>query len=166
MQRGIRWVAAHAADYGVDPNKLAMLGVSAGGHLAIMAGQIGTTVDGTGQTIDDPNPPASVRAVAAWSPPTKLSGLTTPTDADAPPDCTDNKACTEFWRLPLVSSFIGCSIEKCPKDYDAASPYYRINAGRGPGLVLQRHRRAGPAHPGPGARPGHARSPASTTTSR
>jgi acetyl esterase/lipase len=132
VQRSIRWVGAHAADYGVDANKLALLGVSAGGHLAILAGQIGTAVDGTGQTIDDPDPAAHVRAVAAWSPPTKLSGLTTPADADAPPDCANNKACTEFWRLPLVSSFIGCSIEKCPKDYDTASPLYRITQDEAP----------------------------------
>jgi len=127
VQRAVRWVGAHASEYGGDASKLAMLGVSAGGHLAIMAGEIGTAVDGTGATIADDNPAVQIKAVAAWSPPTKLSGLTTPSDADAPPDCTDNKACTEFWRLPLVKSFIGCSIEDCPKDYDAASPVYRVN---------------------------------------
>jgi len=132
VQRSIRWVAAHATEYGADPSKLALLGVSAGGHLAIMAGQLGTAVDGTGETIDDDYPAVRVKAVAAWSPPTKLSGLTTPADADAPPDCGSNKACLEFWRLPLVKSFIGCTIEACPKDYDQASPLYRITADEAP----------------------------------
>jgi len=133
VQRGIRWVAAHASDYGADATKLAVLGISAGGHLAIMAGEIGTTVDGTGQTItDDADPAVRIRAVAAWSPPTKLSGLTTPADADAPPDCGSNKACTDFWRIPLVKAFIGCSVESCPKDYDAASPVDRVSPDGAP----------------------------------
>ncbi|HEY3755787.1 MAG TPA: alpha/beta hydrolase [Opitutaceae bacterium] len=33
----IRWVKAHAAEYGVDPHRLALVGESAGGHLVEMA---------------------------------------------------------------------------------------------------------------------------------
>ena len=36
-QRAIRWVRAHAADYGIDPNRIGMIGFSAGGHLTAMA---------------------------------------------------------------------------------------------------------------------------------
>ncbi len=36
-QRAIRWVRAHAADYGVDPHRIGMIGFSAGGHLTAMA---------------------------------------------------------------------------------------------------------------------------------
>lgn len=36
-QRAIRWVRAHAADYGVNPERIGMIGFSAGGHLAAMA---------------------------------------------------------------------------------------------------------------------------------
>ncbi len=39
------------------------------------------------QVLDDDNPPVAVKAVAAWSPPTQLAGLTTPSDGDTPPDC-------------------------------------------------------------------------------
>jgi acetyl esterase/lipase len=132
VQRGVRWVGAHATDYGADPTKLAMLGVSAGGHLAIMTAEVGTEVDGTGEPISDDDPPVKVRAVAAWSPPTKLSGLTTPADADTPPDCKGNKACAEFWRIPLVKQFIGCAIEDCPRDYDQASPVDRVDPNSPP----------------------------------
>lgn len=37
VQRAIRWVRAHAADYDLDPNRIAVMGFSAGGHLASMA---------------------------------------------------------------------------------------------------------------------------------
>jgi acetyl esterase/lipase len=36
-QRAIRWVRAHADDYGIDPNRIGMIGFSAGGHLTAMA---------------------------------------------------------------------------------------------------------------------------------
>jgi acetyl esterase/lipase len=33
-QRAVRWVRAHAADYGFDPKRIGIIGFSAGGHLA------------------------------------------------------------------------------------------------------------------------------------
>ena len=36
-QRAIAWVRAHAAEYGVDPEKIGIIGFSAGGHLASSA---------------------------------------------------------------------------------------------------------------------------------
>ena len=35
--RAIRWVRCHAAEYGVDPNQIGIIGFSAGGHLASTA---------------------------------------------------------------------------------------------------------------------------------
>ncbi|MGH7940178.1 MAG: alpha/beta hydrolase [Limisphaerales bacterium] len=37
VERAIRWVRAHAAEYGIDPNRVGIMGSSAGGHLASMA---------------------------------------------------------------------------------------------------------------------------------
>ena len=48
-QRAMRWVRAHAAQYGFNPNRVGMMGFSAGGHLT-------STV---GTHFDDGNPSAS-----------------------------------------------------------------------------------------------------------
>jgi acetyl esterase/lipase len=37
VQRAVRWVRAHAAEYGLNPNRIGVLGFSAGGHVASMA---------------------------------------------------------------------------------------------------------------------------------
>lgn len=37
-RRAVRWVRHHAAEYGIDPNRVGMLGFSAGGHATAMAG--------------------------------------------------------------------------------------------------------------------------------
>jgi acetyl esterase/lipase len=127
VQRGVRWVGANASTYGADPQKLTVMGFSAGGHLAAMVGAIGTAIDGTGGPLSDPNPPVKVVAVAAWSPPSRLAGLV-PVEGGDPPDCADNKQCAQFWRLPLVKNFLGCLPDACPDKYTQASSNTRVTA--------------------------------------
>ena len=59
VQTAIRWVKAHAAEYKGDPNHIALLGYSAGGHLVTLAGTHAT-------------PDTRVQAVATFAPPTDL----------------------------------------------------------------------------------------------
>jgi len=37
VRHGLRWVRAHAGELGIDPERIALLGVSAGAHLAVLA---------------------------------------------------------------------------------------------------------------------------------
>ena len=59
VQTAIRWVKKHAPKYKGDPNHIALLGYSAGGHLVTLAGT---------RAEED----TRVRAVAAFAPPTDL----------------------------------------------------------------------------------------------
>ncbi len=50
-QRAVRYVRYHAAEYGISPNRIGMLGFSAGGHLASATG---TRFDAGNPAADDP----------------------------------------------------------------------------------------------------------------
>jgi acetyl esterase/lipase len=63
LRKGIRWVRAHSAEYGIDPNNLAITGGSAGGHLAALT-VISTPPDAAGK-LDEP-----FKAVGVFFPPT------------------------------------------------------------------------------------------------
>jgi acetyl esterase/lipase len=70
VRRAVRHVRAHASQWDVDPQRLGVLGMSAGGHLALM---LGTTGDDGGAG-DDPvlRTASRVAAVVALVPPTDL----------------------------------------------------------------------------------------------
>jgi acetyl esterase/lipase len=69
IHHAIRFIRVHAAEYGVDPNRLGISGGSAGGHLSLM---IGTTGGPGKEGAPDPIDRASsaVQAVACFYPPT------------------------------------------------------------------------------------------------
>jgi acetyl esterase/lipase len=69
LNEGIRWVKGHADDYKVDPNRLGLMGASAGGHLACLAAV--TATHGKPES-GDTNATAGtdVKAVAVFFPPT------------------------------------------------------------------------------------------------
>jgi acetyl esterase/lipase len=58
VQTAVRFVHAHAADYGIDTNRVGVTGISTGGHLALMIAG---------------SPDSPVNAVAAIAPPTDLA---------------------------------------------------------------------------------------------
>ncbi|NLS97093.1 MAG: alpha/beta hydrolase [Planctomycetaceae bacterium] len=45
VRRAVRFIRAHAADYGVDPERLGVFGMSAGGHLSMMLATTGDEGD-------------------------------------------------------------------------------------------------------------------------
>jgi acetyl esterase/lipase len=59
VRAAVAWMRVHAPDLDVDPDRIALVGGSAGGNLVLLAGTTG----------------APVRGVVAWSPPTDLTSL-------------------------------------------------------------------------------------------
>jgi len=71
VRSAVRFVRKHASQWGVDPARLGVMGMSAGGHLALMLGTTGA--DGTGTATDNLDDQSSrVAAVVALVPPTDL----------------------------------------------------------------------------------------------
>jgi acetyl esterase/lipase len=78
-QRAVRYVRYHAALYGIDPNRIGVIGHSSGGHLASMLG----VLDGDGDP-EDLNPinqeSSKVQAVVALAGAGDLTAFATGTD--------------------------------------------------------------------------------------
>jgi len=69
MHRSIRFIRHHAADYGIDPERIAIVGGSAGGHLALMMGTAGKEGDARAKDPVD-RESSRVQAVGCFFPPT------------------------------------------------------------------------------------------------
>jgi len=69
MNRAVRFIRYHAADYAIDPDRIGITGGSAGGHLSLMQGTAG---DKGNPAAQDPIDKTSsrVQAVACFFPPT------------------------------------------------------------------------------------------------
>jgi len=69
LNRAVRFIRFHAADYKIDPNRIGVTGASAGGHLSLM---LGTAGDAGNPDSKDPVERVSsrVQAVACFFPPT------------------------------------------------------------------------------------------------
>jgi acetyl esterase/lipase len=69
LNRAVRFIRFHAADYGVDPDALGITGGSAGGHLSLMQGTAGDAGDPKAKDPID-RVSSRVQAVACFYPPT------------------------------------------------------------------------------------------------
>lgn len=67
LNQGILWVKKHSKEYGIDPDRLGMMGASAGGHLALLATVTAADADPMSKKAD-----TRVKAVGVFFPPTDL----------------------------------------------------------------------------------------------
>lgn len=123
----ISWVKSHAAEYRVDPERLALFGRSAGGQLALLAAY--TPNDQTLQAGSSSSACAAkdtrVRAVISFYGPTDLAW-----DYTHPgrPDVIDTPR--------VLENFLGGSPANVPEVYAAASPIEHVSAQSPPTLFL------------------------------
>jgi acetyl esterase len=95
VHRAVEWVRANAATYNVDASSVGVLGGSAGGNLAAMAGTTDdATLYGAGKA----------DAVAVWSP--DLLAIDPPTTTDIRYIGCDMTACPDEWREAIPTSHV------------------------------------------------------------
>jgi acetyl esterase/lipase len=70
----IRWLRAHAAETGIDPNHIGVWGASAGGHLAALLGTTGDVREF--DQGENPGVSSGVQAVCDWYGPTDFAQIT------------------------------------------------------------------------------------------
>lgn len=114
----VRFLRAHAGDYGIDPERIGAIGFSAGAHLSMMLGTLDAEdgMEGDGGWADQPS---KVQAVVSFFGPTEFR--------------------TEFpaETSRLVSDFLGGGPEEKPAAYQLASPIAHVNRGDAPMMLFQ-----------------------------
>ena len=116
VQRAVRWVRANAPTYGVDPERVAAYGVSAGGGLAAHLG-VRETRDNA-----DPELARYSSRVAC------VVDLAGPTDGTIP---TSNPGDLEF-----AAAFLGGTFAEIPDVYRDASPLSHVDNETAPFLIV------------------------------
>lgn len=116
------WVRQHAARLGVDPERIALLGMSAGGHLALLAAY---TAREAAPPPGCPVPPTGVAAVAALYPVTDPAAI-----AGAP-----HPGFASVVGTPALPTFVGGSPDALPDRYRTVSPLHWLD-GRDPPTLL------------------------------
>ena len=115
----VRFLRAHASDYGIDPERIGAVGFSAGAHLSMMLGCMDAKdgFEGDGGWGDQSS---KIQAVVSFFGPTDLPG----------DDIPDNS-------IPLVNEFIGGPKSEKLKAFQDASPITYVDPGDAPMLLLQ-----------------------------
>jgi arylsulfatase A-like enzyme/pimeloyl-ACP methyl ester carboxylesterase len=116
----VRWLRAHAQEYHLDPERIAVSGGSAGGHLAALMG--------TAPVPTDEKVSSQVKAVIDMYGHSDL--LTTPTNLPGPGKTDDDLAKSNGARL------LGGIVRDLPERAKEASALHQVSKGDAPFLII------------------------------
>ena len=139
IKAAIRWLRANAAKYGLDPDRIAIVGDSSGGWTSSMAALTGDVPEIEG-SVGVTGASSRVQAAVAFYPPTNFLTM----DAWALNRCDPNGGmfggpnggpCHDGEASP-ESRLVGCAIQTCPDKVRAASPLQYVSAADPPMMIL------------------------------
>ncbi len=115
----VNWFYKHGEEYGYDPDRIALVGGSAGAHIAMMVGYGWKNKNAVSDSVS--NPEISNHHIKAV------------VNIFGPVDLT-----TDFARQrPEPRNFIGKSYEEAPELYKEASPLYYVDKNSPPTMTIQ-----------------------------
>jgi acetyl esterase/lipase len=120
---GLSWMQAHASTLGIDPDRVTIVGGSAGGSLALNVAyglQQRTVTSTCGAT------PVAPRAVAAFYPVADIAG----TYRD------DGLAPVSPYATSMVTNYLGGTPDAVPTHLASADPDHKVEAGLQPTLLV------------------------------
>lgn len=121
----IRWLRGHAKEYNLDPNKIAVFGISAGGHLVSMLGVSGGVKELEGDLGDFDNESSRVTCVLDFCGPANFltfGGEGTIIDVNDP--------------KTALSKLIGGIVKEKPDAAKSASPVNYLTSDDAPFLII------------------------------
>ncbi len=142
VKRAIIWLKAHATEYNIDPERIALLGQSAGGHLALLAAYTPNYVGWQPKNVAGDT---SVRAVVSFYGPPDMIALHDDMVARFGSVLTDDvleqvngllSRVREDTLVPVISDLVGEPLAERPDIYRLLSPSTYVDAGCPPTLLL------------------------------
>lgn len=136
MKAAIRYVRANADRFGIDPERIAIMGTSSGGWLAAMAGVTGGITEFEGN-IGISGPSSEVQAVVAFWPPTSFDTM----------DAWMIRPCEQIERRGQIgfchddpaspeSLLLGCPVQECADLVRRASPQTYVKSDSPPIMIV------------------------------
>ncbi len=117
----VRWVRAHAAEYGGDPDRIAVLGQSAGGHLATLLALSAGDPALEGAVGDFDYVSSEVQVAANWY---------------GPSDLRSGSEALQRWQRVVMRELLGALPEEVPELAAAASPITYVDSGDPPLIII------------------------------
>ncbi len=129
----VRWMRAHASEFGVDADRIGLLGDSAGGYVVQMAGA--TNGEKNWDVGDFKEVSSDVQAVVSIY---GISDLTTIGEGIGNENVHASAAVTEALLLngPAFKNFAGASVNADPQKAKAASPIGHVDGTEPPFLLM------------------------------
>jgi acetyl esterase/lipase len=127
VKSSIRFLRANAKRYGIDPDRVAVWGASAGAHLAALAAFTGDDLDFAQPGMENSEQSDRAQAFVGWYGPYELGSIFKES-LGTPGGASSNSG-------PLA--FFGCTAEGCPPGViEQASPISHVDVGDPPTLLL------------------------------
>jgi acetyl esterase/lipase len=135
VKAAVRWLRAHATEYGYRAERVGAWGASAGGYLALMLGLTSDSPDHEGQLGEHRDQSSEISAVCAWFSPVDMLHPSPPAPGRSLPPFI-----TGTWPPPgpsFAARLFGLQdVEDDPTRVAAASPINCTSGARGAFLIM------------------------------